>query len=90
MTDKKVNTGYKTMIVWGWVLLAILPICIVLYGLLNAIFSTGMSPDSLSSSIIVIFNTLLLLVSLIGFFCLPLGIVLLIIGYVKKSKISKK
>lgn len=84
----RTKSNFKAKIVGGWALVAILPLTLIFSAVINAFLSTSSSTGSTSLviQILTITNTLLLLFGVVGTIGFPVGIVLLILGYIQKSK----
>jgi hypothetical protein len=68
MSNRLLDAGSKTKIIWGWILVLILPLDIIAYLILSTT------------------NVFVTLVGIIGIFVLPVGVVLLVVGYMQKGK----
>jgi hypothetical protein len=73
----------RRLITWGWILVAMIPAAIVVYAIVSAIANAA-GLDA-GSPVKIIINVIVFLFCAVGVIGLPVGVVLLIVGYTNRS-----
>jgi hypothetical protein len=69
---------------WGWILTLLVPGTIAAFAVVSFVVRlTGGQPGNLAERIV---NSLIFLIGAIGVFAFPAGIIVLIVGYTRRSK----